>query len=57
MKSTFPPEGKNDQLNYIEIKTISSPKHTSKSEKGKRLCVCMYMSVLTLNVSRALRNQ
>lgn len=57
MKSTFPPEGKNDQLNYIEIKTISSPKHTSKSEKGERLCVCMYMSVLTLNVSRALRNQ
>lgn len=40
-------------MDYIEIKTIFSPKDTSESEEGERLCT----SVLVLDISRALTHQ
>lgn len=35
VKSAFPPEGDRDPSDYIESKTICSPKDTSESEEGK----------------------
>lgn len=35
----FPQAGDSDPLDYIEIKTIFSPKDTSENEEGERLCV------------------